>query len=292
MCGIIGLITNNNIDKSKIFNISALQNHRGPDEQNIVYENINDFNISLSHQRLSIVDLKTGQQPMYDNDDNIIIVFNGEIYNHNDIRAELQDKGYIFKTNHSDTEVIIYAYKEWGNKCFNKFNGMWAIAIVDKLNNKIILSRDRVGKKPLHYYFHDNELIFASELKTIKNYFNNKLTINDSAILEYLEYGYIHSPKTIYKEVKKIKPTYYLEFDISMINKYVKPVIGVKLPNKQIEVSETYYDSKIKFIPQGNIDLRFDTILKNCGVPNMGTHNAVNDAIMTAIIYLKLTKGK
>jgi DNA polymerase-3 subunit epsilon len=85
---------------------------------------------------------------------------------------------------------------------------------------------------------------------------------------------------------------YYLEFDIAMINKYVKPLLGIKLPNKQIEVSEIYYDQKIGFIPQGNIDLKFDTILKDCGVPNMGAHNAVNDAIMTAMIYLKLTKGK
>jgi len=85
---------------------------------------------------------------------------------------------------------------------------------------------------------------------------------------------------------------YYLEFDIAMINKYVKPLLGIKLPNKQIEVSEIYYNQKIEFIPQGNIDLKFDTILKNCDVPNMGAHNAVNDAIMTAMIYLKLIKGK
>ncbi|MCW8838236.1 MAG: 3'-5' exonuclease [Thiovulaceae bacterium] len=84
---------------------------------------------------------------------------------------------------------------------------------------------------------------------------------------------------------------YYLEFDIAMINKYVKPLLGIKLPNEQIEVSEIYYNQKIEFIPQGNIDLKFDTILQNCGVPNMGAHNAVNDAIMTAMIYLKLTKG-
>ena len=85
---------------------------------------------------------------------------------------------------------------------------------------------------------------------------------------------------------------YYLEFDISMINKYVKPMLGVKLPNEAIEVSEIYFDKTIALIPQGNIDLRFDTILKNCGVPNMGAHNAVNDAIMTAMIYLKLTQTK
>ncbi|QFR48923.1 3'-5' exonuclease [Sulfurimonas lithotrophica] len=84
---------------------------------------------------------------------------------------------------------------------------------------------------------------------------------------------------------------YYLEFDVAMINKYVKPMLGIKLPNKQIEVSEIYYNQKIEFIPQGNIDLKFDTILQNCGIPNMGAHNAVNDAIMTAMIYLKLIKG-
>jgi len=85
---------------------------------------------------------------------------------------------------------------------------------------------------------------------------------------------------------------YYLEFDIAMINKYIKPMYGITLPNQQIEISEIYYNQKIKFIPQGNIDLRFDTILENCLVPNMGTHNAVNDAIMTGLIYLKLTQGK
>ncbi|MDD5373564.1 MAG: 3'-5' exonuclease [Sulfurimonas sp.] len=85
---------------------------------------------------------------------------------------------------------------------------------------------------------------------------------------------------------------YYLEFDVSMINKYTKPLLGITLPNRMIEVSEIYFDKTISLIPQGNIDLRFDTILKNCGIPNMGVHNAVNDAIMTAMIYLKLTKGK
>lgn len=102
----------------------------------------------------------------------------------------------------------------------------------------------------------------------------------DEAIVEFLEF--IGSRTLV---------GYYLEFDIAMINKYVKPMLGIKLPNKQLEVSEIYYNQKIQFIPQGNIDLRFDTILKDLKLPNMGAHNAVNDAIMTAMIYLKLTKG-
>ncbi len=283
MCGMIGVITKKNIDELNMSNISALQKHRGPDEQNIVYQNMNGFNISLSHQRLSIVDLKNGQQPMYDSEENIVIVFNGEIYNHNFIRKELQDKGYIFKTDHSDTEVIIYAYKEWGVDCFDKFNGMWAISIIDKTKNKIILSRDRVGKKPLYYYFHDNELIFASELKVIKKYFKDQLTISKSSIIEYLEYGYIHSPYTIYKEVKKVKPAYYLEFDI---NSNSLAIIEEKYWNfkpNQNYTDEKKWNKELNALLVDSVRLRLDADVEVGTFLSGGVDSALISSVITTI---------
>lgn len=214
MCGIIGLLTKESIKQSDFSSLSKLQSHRGPDANNIVFDVIGDFNLALAHQRLSIVDLVGGIQPMNDSDGEITIIFNGEIYNHQDLRVELVKKGYEFNSHHSDTEVIIYAYKEWGTSCFEKFNGMWSLALIDRKFSKVILSRDRLGKKPLYYYFKNDTLMFASELKTIRGHFGNSLSISDSSILEYLEYGYIHSPNSIYKEVSKVNPACFIEIEL------------------------------------------------------------------------------
>ena len=159
MCGILGYINykGNIIDKNIFIKSLNLMYHRGPDDYGI--KNVGR-SITLGHRRLSIVDLSSkGHQPMSDISSRYTLIFNGEIYNFIEIRAELIKKGHVFKSS-SDAEVVLYAYVEWGVKCVNKFNGMWAFAIWDSLKAELFVSRDRFGKKPLFYAVVDEKFIF------------------------------------------------------------------------------------------------------------------------------------
>lgn len=205
MCGICGFI-NNGYDNKCLYNMNQQISHRGPDDEGYYI----DDSVGLAQKRLSIIDLSTsGKQPMSDNKGDIIVSFNGEIYNYKEIRSELKSKGYIFNSN-TDTEVIIYAYKCWGTECLSKFNGMFAIALWDHQSKTLILARDRIGIKPLYYYKKDNEFIFGSELKPIIKHprFNKK--INKEAVNLYLTFGYIPCPHTIYSETYKLEAGKYL----------------------------------------------------------------------------------
>lgn len=190
MCGINGIVSlNQNYSvkgfegKVRIMNSNIV--HRGPDSMGM----FSDDNVVLGFQRLSIIDLSSdANQPMSSIDDNITIVFNGEIYNYIEIQNELIKKGYSFRTK-SDTEVIINAYKEWGNDCIQKFNGMWAFAIYDFKKQLLFLSRDRLGVKPLYYHLNPNYLIFSSETKSIKKV-EELYSANRNKAYEYLAYGY------------------------------------------------------------------------------------------------------
>ena len=212
MCGICGFVTNKYIDKENLIEMNDTQTHRGPDDSGVYFENVKGLNIGLAHRRLSILDLSPlGHQPMLSFDQNIVIVFNGEIYNFREIKKELEALGYTFKST-SDTEVIIYAYKEWGISCINKFNGMFAIAIYDRFKETIYLVRDRLGKKPLYYYFNDSDFVFASELKPILKFKYFHKGIDEESLYQYLIYQYVPTPKSIFKNVYKLYPGSYLEY--------------------------------------------------------------------------------
>lgn len=258
LCGIIGLLSCSSVEQKQIASLSSHQKHRGPDEQNSIILTAQNYNIILSHQRLSILDIEAGHQPMADCDRKFYIIFNGEIYNHLELRKELEEKGHLFQTTHSDTEVIIYAYKEWGIDCFNKFNGMWAIALLDLENNKIVLSRDRLGKKPLYYSLINNELIFASELKTIKAYHTDSLNISENSIVEYLQYGYIHSPNTIYEEVKKLKPATCLEIDFSQSSLVTREFVYWTFQPNQSYTDEKAWNEKLTMLLTDAVRLRLN----------------------------------
>ena len=173
MCGLLGIVGNfsNEIEK-KILSFQNELSYRGPDETKMIKE-INEQNkkIIFIHNRLSILDHKGGSQPMK-SDDNSVIVFNGEIYNHNSLRDELKSNGVRFST-FSDTEVILKGYKNYGSKFTKKLNGMWAFVIYDKNNDKIFISRDRFGEKPLFYYFSEDFFVFSSEEWVIKKILSN-----------------------------------------------------------------------------------------------------------------------
>lgn len=207
MCGITGYLHfNKNLqsDQSLLKKMTDIIAHRGPDGEGFYVKN----NVALGHRRLSIIDLKTGDQPMVSDDGKKIIVFNGEIYNYIELREELKTLGHTFKTN-SDTEVILKSYEQWGYECQNKFNGMWAFALWDELNEELFLSRDRFGEKPLHYTTHGNTLVFGSEIKSLTVY-GVPLVIRPELIELYLVFTYIPAPDTFYKDIYKLMPGHYL----------------------------------------------------------------------------------
>lgn len=202
MCGIAGILhfdTEKKADLSVLKKMTDRISYRGPDGEGFHIHK----NLGFGHRRLSIIDLSTGDQPMFSDDNSISIVFNGEIYNYIELREELKKSGYWFKTN-SDTEVIIKAYQHWGIDCQNKFNGMWAFALWDEKQQQLILSRDRIGEKPLHYAVFENTLIFGSEIKSIFAYGVPK-TPNLELLEIYLSLGYIPAPYTFYKSIFKLE---------------------------------------------------------------------------------------
>src|SRR6266496_3813048 len=154
MCGIAGIVhfdTNRTVDKTVLKRMTDVVSHRGPDGEGFYV----DKNVGLGHRRLAIIDLSTGDQPMISEDKNLVVVFNGEIYNYVELKEELKSCGHRFNTS-SDTEVILHAYEEWGFDCQKKFNGMWAFALWDARQKHLFVSRDRLGEKPLHFSLRDN----------------------------------------------------------------------------------------------------------------------------------------
>ena len=184
---------------------------------------LHDYDLFLGHRRLAILDISyAGHQPMSDLSKNIWIVYNGEIYNFQEIRNELIKIGHKFKS-HTDTEVIIYAYIEWGEKCIEKFNGMFSFCIYDNFKKRIILARDRYGIKPLYYHLtKNNTLIFASEIKSILEYKDYESKIDKEALLEYFTFQNIFTNKTFHKNIQILEPGHFL--DINLKTKDIKNI--------------------------------------------------------------------
>jgi asparagine synthase (glutamine-hydrolysing) len=207
MCGIAGYL---HFDKQAKADPGLLKGmtdciaYRGPDGEGFYISN----HVALGHRRLSIIDLNTGDQPMHSDDRKKVLVFNGEIYNYIELKEELRQLGYEFKTN-SDTEVIIKAYEEWGYECQNKFNGMWAFALWDEVRQEIFLSRDRIGEKPLNYAVYNNTFVFGSEIKSIVQ-FGVPKEVRPELIELYLALTNIPAPDTFYKNIYKLMPGHYL----------------------------------------------------------------------------------
>ena len=178
--------------------------HRGPDGEGFYVNR----NIGLGHRRLSIIDLDTGAQPIFNEDKTIAIIFNGEIYNYIEIRDELKQLKHQFRTN-SDTEVIVHAYEQWGTDCLQKFNGCWAFALWDENVKQLFIARDRLGEKPLFFSHWDNTLIFGSEIKSLFA-FGVPLKIRSELIQLYLTLSYIPAPLTFFNNIQKLEAGHYL----------------------------------------------------------------------------------
>ena len=210
MCAIFGVVGKNNNFLLK--KISESQIYRGPDDQNFFIDI--DKSIQLGSNRLAVVDKVGGQQPMLSEDENFVIVYNGCIFNFNEIKKFLEKKKINFKTN-SDTEVLIKAFIHFGHKCFNYFDGMWACAIYDKKKNYLTLSRDFLGQKPLYYTTNNNQLIFSSQLNGILCDKDLKLSKDKIGIAKYFIHGFFPAPYTPYNEVKQLEPGCFLDIDLS-----------------------------------------------------------------------------
>lgn len=207
MCGINGFTWK---DAGLIDRMNRALKHRGPDDNGVYL----DDNISLGHCRLSIIDLSpAGKQPMSNEDGSMWITFNGEIYNFQDIRKTLQERGHIFRSK-TDTEVVIHAYEEWGMGCLERFNGMWAFALYNKNDNTLFLSRDRFGVKPLYYFMDEKNIIFSSEIKGI---LEHTITVrpNDKAVYDYLVLGFVdHTHETFFSGINRLMPGECLLYDL------------------------------------------------------------------------------
>lgn len=253
MCGICGFL-NNGYSQNDLFEMNQTISHRGPDDEGYYF----DEKIALAQKRLSIIDLSSlGRQPMSDRDNKITITFNGEIYNYQEIKEELLSEGYVFETE-TDTEVIIYAYLEWGINCVKMFNGMFAIAIWEHEEEKLTLVRDRIGIKPMYYYSKDNDFIFSSELKPILKHpsFNKRICM--SSLNMYLTFGYIPSPYSIYENTYKLEPGSYLVMKNNMISiqKYWE-MSDIKKSSEinKIKTEKDYLD-ELEFLIKSSIKYR------------------------------------
>ncbi|WP_372719901.1 XrtA/PEP-CTERM system amidotransferase [Immundisolibacter sp.] len=209
MCGLVGIFDTRGerpIDRALLDRMNERQHHRGPDEGGLHLEP----GLGLGHRRLSIIDLATGQQPMTSADDNLVLVYNGEIYNFAELADELRALGYRFRT-HCDTEVILYAYAAWGEACVNHFRGMFAFALWDRPRRQLLLARDRLGIKPLYYApLADGTLLFGSELKALTTCPQLPRQIDPLAVEDYFGFGYVPEPRTIYKAALKLPPGHTL----------------------------------------------------------------------------------
>ncbi|MDD5034952.1 MAG: amidotransferase 1, exosortase A system-associated [Methylococcaceae bacterium] len=209
MCGIAGIVDlkeRREIDRELLSRMNESQHHRGPDEGGLHTEP----GLGFGHRRLSIIDLSSGQQPLFNRDRTVVVTYNGEIYNFMEVRAELETLGCQFHT-HCDTEVIVYAWEVWGEACVDRFRGMFAFALWDSPREILFLARDRLGVKPLFYaMLADGWFLFGSELKALQQHPGLPRTIDPTAVEDYFAYGYIPDPKTIYRNVFKLPPGYRL----------------------------------------------------------------------------------
>jgi asparagine synthase (glutamine-hydrolysing) len=209
MCGVTGIFDirgRREIDRGLVVRMNESQHHRGPDEGGIFLEP----GVALGHRRLSIIDVATGQQPLFNEDGSVAIVYNGEVYNFQEVIPELTALGHVFHTR-SDTEVIVHAWEAWGADCVKRLRGMFAFAIWDRNRETLFLARDRLGVKPLYYAtLPDGQLIFGSELKSLLAHGGLERDLDPMAVEDYLALGYVPEPRTIFRAARKLPPGHSL----------------------------------------------------------------------------------
>jgi len=239
MCGIAGIVAasaDTRFDYELLHRMCQTLVHRGPDEEGLFIKS----GAALGMRRLRIIDLAGGQQPIFNEDRTIWVVFNGEIYNFLELRKELEAKGHRFRT-HSDTEVIVHLYEDFGANCVRKLRGMFAIALFDEPRRRLLLARDRLGKKPLHYALSAGRLFFSSEIKAILAAAPELSITNQQALLQYFYFGYIPDPITAFAPIQKLAPGHILEFEngeVQVRQYWDLPAYGTYAPKSEQECLE------------------------------------------------------
>lgn len=252
MCGFSGIYhygTESPVEKNILEKMNDAIAHRGPDGFGYHL----DGRIGLGHRRLSIIDLAEGDQPMYNHDGSVVIVFNGEIYNYRELRDQLVSAGYQFKT-HSDTEVIIHLYEQKGIDCLADFNGMFCFALWDANQKRLFIARDRLGEKPFYYSKENGRLIFSSELKSLKKHPNVEPEINLEALEDFLCYGYVPAPKSIYRNVHKLPAAHYLLVEDGEIS--TARYWSIPDGQSSTALSEPEYFSQLKSLLDESVNIR------------------------------------
>lgn len=242
MCGIVACLDfSKQTPESTIAHMTDALTHRGPDDSGQFYHESDACTVALGHRRLSILDLSaSGQQPKYSTDGRYVIIHNGEVYNFAEIRQELETLGYNFSSQ-SDTELVLNAYIHWGPSCLDRFIGMFAFLIYDRLEQKVFVARDRAGVKPLFIYQDEDLILFSSELKAFHKHPRFSKQINPEAVGHYFRLGYIPGPHCIFKHCTKLLPGHYMEIDClkkdisstcywSILEHYQKPKLDISEP--------------------------------------------------------------
>lgn len=240
MCGITGVVSKLKNKEEIVKKMNEKIKHRGPDDEGIYTDEF----VSLGHRRLSIIDLKGGHQPMFNADKTIVVVFNGEIYNYIELKAELKDK-YKFKTN-SDTEVLVYGYEEWGSELPKHLRGMFAFAIWDKNNKTLFMARDGFGIKPLYYYVDKDTLVFASEIKAILEYPDYNKKLNENILSAYLCFNSVPTEETFFKGIFRVMPGEQLTFKEGKLTKKRYFHLEFKEEDKDLEDITNDIDEAMK----------------------------------------------
>jgi asparagine synthase (glutamine-hydrolysing) len=284
MCGIAGYFSpDKTLTPDLLREGNRAQSRRGPDAEGVYFSS--DLRVGLAHRRLSIIDLSAGaNQPMYSNDGRYVIVFNGEIYNFKELRKQLPDQGASLRTT-SDTEVLLNLYIQRGSACFRELNGMFAFAIYDTGEKKLLLCRDHTGIKPLFYYCDGNEFIFASELKVIAAIRKKRLRLNKGALPAFFHLGFIPEPQTIYEHTGKFPAAHFAEIDCSQRSINAGSPDWVPFWNLNDKISATPLSDKKKAKAQLH-DLLKDSVEKQLisDVP-IGTFlsGGVDSSLVTAL---------
>ena len=210
MCGIAGVfaVSRGHVDTTLIEKMTRAMSHRGPDGEGYFVRE----HVALGHRRLSIIDIGGGDQPMYNEDNSVVVVYNGEIFNFRDVQADLEAKGHTFRT-HCDTEVVVHAYEEYGEECCSHFRGMFTFAIYDIARDRLLLGRDRLGIKPLYYHLDNGRLLFASEIKPILHALNERPGVDAGLIDFYMSLGYVPGERTLFLGINRLMPGHTLLFE-------------------------------------------------------------------------------
>ena len=285
MCGINGIIAKTNRNKEDILtvlnNMNNLIVHRGPDQDGLFAEENDQFTVGMGMRRLSIIDLSSGKQPIFSDDKQIVIVFNGEVYNYKVLKAKLLAEGVTFNTS-SDTEVILKAYEKYGVESFQWLDGMYGFSIYDKNINKLFIARDFFGEKPLYYTHTDKEFIWASELKSIIKTIDFTPNISKKGLNLYFRLTYIPAPHTIYDNIYKLQANHYIEYDLATNNTTIHKINAEPKP-KAINISFEDAKAKTKDLVYKSVDSR--------SIADVGLGTFLSGGVDSSIISLCLAQS-